>query len=131
MEKSSATIPRMLCHLRRRAGIPASKMHESAAPPTSGANKLPSGLEMEATAVVFTVRVVCATVPLMVAEVGMLHVAGLFAALGEIAQLRRITPVNPPVGVNMIVEVFPEVAPRTILIPVPVMVKLGGGEAMV
>ena len=95
------------------------------------ANKLPNGLEMEATAVVFTVRVVCAAAPLMVAEVGMLHVAGSFAALGEIAQLRRIAPVNPPVGVKVIVEVFPEVAPRTILIAVPVMEKPGVGGLMV
>jgi hypothetical protein len=65
----------------------------------------------------------------MVTETGMLHVAGSLAALGVIAQVRLITPVNPPAGVKLIVDVFPVAAPGTTLTAVPVMEKLG--ESMV
>ena len=82
--------------------------------------------------VVLTVRVVvCAVVPLMVTEVGMLHVAGSLAAVGVIAQLRLITPVNPPEGVKLIVDVFPVVAPGATLTAAPVMEKVGVGRLMV
>ena len=81
---------------------------------------------------VVTVRVVvCAVKPLMVAEAGILHVAGSLAAVGVIAQLKLITPVNPFEGVKVIVEVFPVVAPGATVIGVPAMEKLGGGKLMV
>lgn len=82
--------------------------------------------------VVLTVRVVvCAVEPLMVTEVGMPHVAGSLAAVGVIAQLRLIAPVNPPEGVKLIVDVFPVVAPGATPTAVPVMEKLGVGRLMV
>ena len=78
---------------------------------------------------VLTVRTtVCALDPLMVTDDGMLHVPGLLAVMGVIAQLRLITPVKPPEGVKLIVEVFPVVAPGVSVTAVPVMEKLGGGK---
>ena len=61
----------------------------------------------------------------------MLHVAGSLAAVGVIAQLRLMTPVNPPEGVNVIVDVFPVVAPGATLIGVPVMEKLAPAGTIV
>jgi hypothetical protein len=76
-------------------------------------------------AVVFTVSVaVCAAEPVMVIEDGMLHMAGWLAATGLIEQLRLIAPVNPPDGVNVMVDVFPVVAPGTTVTAVPVIEKL-------
>jgi hypothetical protein len=116
----------MLHHLRRRAGMPTSRMHARAVPPSNGRKNLLVRLKAEVAGVVFTVRVtVCAAELLMVAEAGMLHVAGSPAAVGVIAQLRLITPVNPFEGVKVIVEVFPVVAPVATLTVVPVMEKLG------
>jgi len=82
-------------------------------------------LRAEVASVVFTVRVtVCGAELLMVAEAGMLHVAGSLAAVGAIVQLRLITPVNPSEGVKVIVAVFPVVAPGATLTAVPAMEKL-------
>ena len=101
-------------------------MHARAVPLTDDRKNLLARLRAEVGAVVFTVRiVVCAVEPLMVTEAGMLHVAGSLAAVGVIAQLRLITPVNPPEGVKVIVEVFPVAAPGAKLTAVPVMEKLG------
>lgn len=78
---------------------------------------------------VFTVSVVVwPDGPLMVTELGMLHVAGSLAAVGEIAQLRLIKPVNPFEGERVTVDVFPVVAPGAKLTAVPVMEKLGAGR---
>jgi hypothetical protein len=107
-------------------------MQAKAVPPINGWKSLRVGLRTEVADVVFTIRVVvCAVEPLMVAEAGMLHVAGLLVATGVIAQLRLITPVNPPAGVKLMVDVFPVVAPAATLIGVPVMLKLGCGRLMV
>ncbi len=38
-------------------------------------------------------------------------------------------PVNPPLGVTMMVEVFPVLAPAVTVTPVPLMAKAGGGAA--
>jgi len=82
--------------------------------------------------VVFTVSVVvCADAPVMAAEAGRLHVAGLVAAVGAIVQLRLMVPVNPPDGVRGMVEVFPVVAPGATVTAVPLTVKLGEGKFMV
>ena len=73
-----------------------------------------------------TVRtVVCATAPLIVTEPGMLQEGGLLATTGEIAQFRLTTPLKPPDGVSVIVEVLPDVAPDLTVIAVPERVKLG------
>jgi hypothetical protein len=122
----------MLHHLRRRTGMPTSKMHARVVPPANGPKNLLLRLRAEVGAVVFTVSVVvCAVEPLMVTEAGMLHAAGSLAAAGVIAQLRLITPVNPPEGVKLIVDMFPVVAPGTTLTAVPVMEKPTVGRLMV
>ena len=78
---------------------------------------------------VLTVRTtVCTLDPLIVTDAGMVQVAGSFVAMGVIAQLRLITPVKPPEGVKLIVEVFPVVAPGVTVTAVPVTEKLGGGK---
>jgi hypothetical protein len=101
-------------------------MHARVVPPTNGRKNLMVRLRAELAGVVLTVRVtVCASEPLMVAEAGMLHVAGSLAAAGAIAQLRLITPVIPFAGVKVIVDVFPVVAPGATLTGVPLMEKLG------
>jgi hypothetical protein len=57
-------------------------------------------------AVVFTVRVaVCDAESLIVTDAGTLHVAGLLGAVGVIAQLRLMMPINPPDGVTVSVAV--------------------------
>jgi hypothetical protein len=81
--------------------------------------------------VVFTVSVVVFTeAPIIVIEAGRLHVAGSLAAVGVIAQLRLIVPVNPPNGVRVMVEVLPVVVPGVTVIAVPLTVKVGGGKLM-
>ena len=126
-QASSTNIPRMPRHLRRRAGMPTSRMHARAVPPTNGRKNRLRRLRAEPADVVFTVRVtVCAVVPLIITEAGMLHVAGSLAAVGVIAQLRLITPVNPPVGVKLMVDVFPVAAPGTTLTAGPMIEKPGG-----
>ena len=125
MKKSNTSIPRMLQVLRRRAGMPTSRMHARAVPPTNGPKNLLVRLRAEVADIVYTVRVtVCGAELLMVAEAGMMHVAGSLGAVGVIVQLRLITPVNPFEGVKVIVDVFPVVAPGATLTAVPVMEKL-------
>jgi hypothetical protein len=48
------------------------------------------------------------------------------AGLEVIAAVSAMLPVNPPVGVNVIVEVFPVAAPGAIVTADPLTVKLGG-----
>jgi hypothetical protein len=102
-------------------------MHARAALPANGQNGFPAWFRAEVAAVVFTVSVVvCATAPVIVAVARTPHVAGSLAATGVIAQLRLTAPVNPPDGVNVMVEVFPVVAPGATVIAVPVIAKPGG-----
>jgi len=110
----------------------ASAMYARAVPPTVVPKNLLVRLRAEVDDVVFTVRVVvCAVEPLMVVEAGMVHVAGSLFAVGVIAQLRLITPVNPPVGVNVMLDVFPVRAPRATLTGVPLMEKLAVGRMII
>jgi hypothetical protein len=84
-------------------------------------------LQPPVAAVVFTVNVtVCAVSPLIVTEAGTLHVAGSEGAFELNAQLKLTVPVNPPVGVTVIVELFPVVVPGVTVTAVPVIVKPGG-----
>jgi uncharacterized membrane protein YdfJ with MMPL/SSD domain len=77
-------------------GVTANRRQARAALPADRHKNLSRSFRAEAAAVVFTVRVVvCAVAPLMVAEAGMLQVAGSLAATGVMAQLRLIAPVNP------------------------------------
>ena len=58
-----------------------------------------------------------------------LKVGGANAPLGLVvrAAVRATLPVKPPVGVTVIVEVLPVVAPAVKLTAVPLTVKLGTG----
>ena len=62
-----------------------------------------------------------------------LRVGGYWAPVGlEVTEAVKTTlPVKPPVGVTLIMEVLPEVAPGKTLTDVPVRVKLGGGRVIV
>jgi hypothetical protein len=68
---------------------------------------------------------VCAAVPPITVEAGMLQEGGLLAAAGVMEQLKLTTPLKPLVGVSVMVEVLPDVAPALIAIGVPDIVKLG------
>jgi len=75
-------------------------------------------LPVEVVAVELTVSVeVTAAVPVMLTGVGRLQVMGLTAPVGAAvtAQLTATFPVNPLVGVTVMVEVFPLVAPGAML----------------
>jgi hypothetical protein len=81
-------------------------------------------------AVVKTVRVaVPAVVPLMLTGVvdPKLKVGGYWAPTGlDVRAAVNVTlPVNPPLGVMVMVDVFPVVAPGATVIAVPLSVKLG------
>ena len=126
----STNIPSMLLQRRLRAGIPSIKMQARTAPPVEGQNRF-NGLFSATAAVVLTVSVtVCAVMPLMVTEGGTVHVAGKFAAVGEMAQLRVIVPVKPLAGVKVIVEVLPVVAPGLTETAVPAMLKVATGAVV-
>jgi hypothetical protein len=56
--EKSTSIPRMPHHLRRRTGMPTSKMHARAVPPTNGRKSLLPRFRAEGGAVVFTLSVV-------------------------------------------------------------------------
>ena len=72
---------------------------------------------------------VCALAPVIATEAGeRLHVAGLLAAVGEMAQLRLTVPVKPPAGFTLSVSVFPVVAPGvTFIVVIPKIPKPGAG----
>jgi hypothetical protein len=78
-------------------------------------------------AVLPTVAVtVTADVPLTVAEAGIVQVGGSLAAPGVMAHFRLTTPIKPPDGVIVIVDVFPVVAPGETVMEVPETAKPGG-----
>jgi len=109
---------------RRREGRPTSRRHASADPPRDGQKILAGSFRAVVGGVVMTVRTaVCGPAPVIVAEDGMLQVAGSLAAVGVMAQLRAIAPVNPPPGVRVMVEVLPLVAPGATVTFVPVREK--------
>lgn len=127
-EKKSTSIPNRQAHLRRLAGMPTSKMHARAAPLTEVQKDLRPWLIAVLGAVVFTVRVaVCGAEPLIVTDAGTLHVAGSLGALGVIAQLKLMSPVNPPDGVrvNVAVPLCPAVSVS--VVGLAEIVKPGGG----
>ena len=128
IETSRQNRPSIASQLRRRLGILSKKASARVAPPADGQKSLNGWLRAVAS-VVETVNVaVCAVVPFIVTEDGwMLHAAGSFAAAGVIAQLRLTAPVKPLDGVTKIVEVFPMVAPGSIVIAFPVTANVGGG----
>lgn len=87
----------------------------------------------EELAVVTIVRVpVPATLPVMLTGLVELKLkaGGIEAPLGlvVITAIRATLPVKPPVGVMVMVEVLPVVAPGATLTAVPLTVKLGDVE---
>lgn len=106
--------------------MPSRRMPAKAVPPAGGQKDFPAWFRAEVAAVVFTVRdVVCGVELLILTEAGILQVAGSLAAIGVTLQLRVIDPVKPPVGVRVMVDVFPDVAPGVTVTGVPVMEKPG------
>ena len=85
--------------------------------------------------VVVTVTVAVTAVALTtLTELVTPQVAGLTAPDGMVvtAQLRLTMPVNPPLGVTLMVDVLPEVAPAAMeMLPLLPSVKLGGGTKAV
>jgi hypothetical protein len=88
--------------------------------------------------VVAVVVMVRAAVPAAVPEMETgvvepkLRVGALEAPAGElvIAAVRATLPVNPPLGVTVIVEVFPVVAPATTVTAVPARARPGAEAAV-
>ena len=116
----SRSNPGNVLHLRRRAGMPKSRMQARTVPPAEGQKSL-NCLFRAVAAVVFTVsETVSAVVPLIVIDAGTLHVGGLLAAAGVIEQLKPTVPVKSAKGATVIVEVFPVVAPGVTETPAPV-----------
>jgi hypothetical protein len=78
--------------------------------------------------VLFAMSVAGCAPLVMVTEAGILHVTGLVAPVGTVvtAQLRVTAPVNPLVGVAVMMEVLPEVAAWSmVMLPLFPRVKLG------
>ena len=118
---------------RRRRGTAMSKITARAAPPGTahGVLRSPALLNSQPTpAVVAMVNVaVPALKPVMFTGVvePKLNVGAFTAPLGSevSAAVSATLPVNPPVGVTVMVDVFPVVAPAATVTGVPVIVKPG------
>ena len=124
---------------RLRAGTKKSSKQASAVPPRK--YRCPAARAGNATAallaaVLNTVRVdVAALTPVICAglvepklKVG---VSRAPMGLAVMATVSATAPVNPPLGVMLIVEAFPVSAPGEIVTAVPVTVKVGAGPPMV
>lgn len=130
---SSAIIPSMVCQLRRLAGMPMRRMQPRAAPPSVyQGNPRCTGMANDAllAAVVETVRVAVpelAPVILTGAVEPKLKVGRYSAPVGlDVSAAVSVTlPVKPPLGVTVIAEVLPVVAPGSTVTDVPARVKLG------
>jgi hypothetical protein len=130
----SANIPSIVCHLRRRAGIPNNKRQARVAPTAYQGTPGSFGWTRVAlvAAVVEMVRIaVPALVPVILTGLvePKLKVGGYWALVGlEVtAAVSTTLPVKPPLGVTVIVEMFPLVAPGVTETAVPLTVKLGVG----
>ena len=124
----------MFRQLRRRAGIPKSRMHARAAPPAVY-HRSPVNLGCESAALVAAVVVmvsVAVAAPELVTLTGevepKLKVGGNWFPAGPDATEAVIVtlPVNPPLGVSVTVEVLPVVAPGMTDTFVPVRARPGG-----
>jgi len=137
----STIIPKKLRHLRR-LGTPNRIRQARAAPPVAyhgpprrdiGRCGKTSAAALEAVVAIVSVAVT-ADVPLM--ETGevvpKLKVGRSCAPVGllVIAAVKTTLPVNPLLGVRVIVEVFSVVAPGAMTTDVPATAKLGGGGAV-
>lgn len=126
-------IPSMVRQLRRRAGMPMSRMQAKAAPPPAYHGTLwrvEEVAEQPMACVVVMVRLaVPAVAPAMLTGVvePKLKVGGFTAPAGPevTAAVSATLPVKPPDGVTVMMEMFPVVAPAVTVTAVPVTVKLG------
>jgi len=132
---SSISIPSIVRQERRRAGIPKSRRQARVAPPA--VYQEPGPLLMvvgEMGAVVVMVRVVVpAVVPEMLTGlVVKLRVGSCTAPVGllVIVAMNCTLPVKPPLGVIVMVEVFPLVAPGARVTSEPPMLKSCGTNAV-
>lgn len=130
----SAIIPSIVRQLRRRTGMPKSKRQARVAPPVTyqgSPGRLGKTSELLLAAVVVIVRVaVPAVVPVMVTGVvgPKLKVGGYWAPVGldVTVAVSATLPMKPPVGVTVMVDVFPVVTPGAETVTaVPLTVKLG------
>ena len=137
---SSTTMPSIDRQRRRRAGMPKNNKQANAAPPAAyHGTPRPLGRTSAAVvaAVVETVRVpVPFDAPVMLTGevVPKLKVGGSVAPDGLFARtaVRATLPVNPPLGVTVMVAVLPVVAPGELMVMAPlfVKVKLGATYAL-
>lgn len=140
MARNNTSIPRMARDLRRRAGMPKSSTQaKMVLPPANQGNLFGPTLaaeQLEKGTVVDTVRVaVPAVLPVMLTglvepkpKVG---VSMAPAGLEVMAAVSATLPVNPPLGVRVMVEVLPVATPGPGMItPDPVMVRPGGWMAV-
>jgi hypothetical protein len=131
--KSNASIPSMVRHLRRRNGEPISSMHARVTPPAAdkrAPGRFGYAKALLVGAVVVMVRVaVAALVPVMTTElvVPKLSIGSSCAPVGvEVNDALIVTlPVNPEVGVTVMVDVLPVDAPGLTITAVPVKVQPG------
>ena len=129
----SISIPSIVCHLRRRAGMPKSMMKVNAVPPAAYQGTPGRFGWTKAALVGAVVEIVSVAVPAVVPEMRTgavepkLTVGGYWAPVGlEVTEAVKATvPVKPPDGVTVTVDVFDVVAPGVTLTAVPPMVKLG------
>ena len=135
----NASIPSIVRQLRRRAGIPKSRMQARATPPVVyQGTPLRLGRTRAALVAAVVVKVsvaVPAEVPVMLTGLvePKLKVGGYRAPAGlEVTAAVSVTlPLKPPAGVTVMAEVFAFVAPGETVTAVPLTVKLGGGAVTV
>jgi len=135
----NTSIPSIVRQLRRRAGMPKSRIQARAAPPAAyqgtplrlGRTKA----ALDAAVVVIVSVAVPAEVPVMLTGLvePKLKVGGYWAPVGlEVtAAVSTTLPVKPPAGVTVMVEVLPVVAPGITVTAVPLTVKPGVGAVIV
>jgi hypothetical protein len=132
---SKMSIPSIVRQLRLRAGMPKSSMHARATPPVAyQGNPMRLGYDRAAAVVAAVVEIVSVAVPALApvmltgVVVPKLKVGGLAAPLGleVMAGVNVTLPVNPPLGVTVMVEVSAVVAPGDRVTAVALRVKPGG-----
>src|SRR5208282_296196 len=136
-----AIIAKNARQLRRRAGIPIASRQAKMAPAPErqgrlGVSRFDELQPPPALAVVEMVRVALpalALVRLTGVVVPKLRVGGFVAPLGPDVTdaVSATSPVNPPEGVTVMVDVFPVVAPGATLTDVPLILKLGAAGVAV
>ena len=127
----------MVLHLRCRSGNPRNNRHVNTAPPlyqrvTMRIGSLISLLAGAVVAIVSMAVAACAPVMFTVLLEPKLRLGRNWAPSGDDVMLAVIVtlPVKPPLGVTVIVEVFPLVAPGTTETGVPFTVKVAAGQLM-